>query len=90
MITPEEYIGGVLANKADCEEAEHLVKMAIENNYQYIQICWVKNGLGPSVVFNYYKLHLKVNDDMLSDNYEISIETKEYLEKKYPEIQMFT
>ena len=81
-------IGGNL-EVIDLDTAEGYVQMALKHKFEYIQICWCKNGLGPKAMFNFYKLRLLQCDGQKSDNWEISAETREYLINKYPEIGVY-
>ena len=88
MITPENYIGGYI-NKIEADEAEEMVKLAIKNKYEYIQIGHIRNGLGPRAMFNYYQLKIRASDYHPPDKWEISTETMQYLSEKYKEIKLY-
>ena len=81
-------IGGLLES-IDLEAADAYVQHALNEKYEYIQVCWCKNGLGPKAQFNFYKLRLRKTDGHPSDNWEIDEITKEYLINKYPEIGVY-
>ena len=81
-------IGGLL-NQIDLKTADDYVQHAIKEKYEYLQVCWCKNGLGPKAMFNFYKLRLRKSDSHPSDNWEIDETTKEYLIEKYPEIKVY-
>ena len=83
-----EVKGGYI-EKIDLEEAEDLVKHCIEQKFEYIQIGRIRNGLGPSVVFDFYQLKVRKNDYLPPDKFEISPETMNYLKDKYSEIKLY-
>ena len=67
----------------DISDASHFVDRAIENDFEYIQIGWIANGLGPRHMFNYIQLRLRKDDNTPPNIWEISEETKKYLINKY-------
>lgn len=66
-------------------EAEYYVKQAIKHKFEYIQIGWIANGLGPKYMFNYYQLKIKKDDVCPADTWEISNETRDFLLKEFGE-----
>ena len=78
-----------MLEQIDLEEAEMYVQIAIKNNYKYIQVARIRNGLGPSVMFDFYRLKTLETDGARSDQFEITPETVDYLLDKYPEVKSY-
>ena len=84
QIAGKDRIGGY-AEPILMHDAEYLVRQAIKHKFEYIQIGWIANGLGPKYMFNYYQLSIRKDDDCPSDKFEISNETRDFLLKEFGE-----
>lgn len=65
------------------KEAESWINFGLENKFEYIQIAWCANGLGPKHQFNYHKLRLRKDDYTPPDEWCITEIDYNYLKLAY-------